>query len=189
MSEEKKKNRPGRLANYDYGSVGYYFITFCTKNRACILSDITTEPLPSATVGRGDLGCVGRDDLGAPSPLLSPAVILTPYGTALNDVILTIPAAHSNVTVQKYVIMPNHVHLLLSVDQPGSGAPGSSRPTQLVPRVIAYLKRVVNHAAGRNLWQSTYYDHIIRNEADYLRIWNYIDTNPAKWGEDEYYIP
>ena len=40
---------------------------------------------------------------------------------------------------------------------------------------------------GRKIWQRSYYDHIIRNEADYLRIWQYIDTNPAKWVEDEYY--
>ncbi|MCI9264304.1 MAG: hypothetical protein HFF06_06985 [Oscillospiraceae bacterium] len=42
---------------------------------------------------------------------------------------------------------------------------------------------------GRPLWQTTFYDHIIRNEADYLRIWNYIDMNPAKWPEDEYFAP
>ena len=53
--------------------------------------------------------------------------------------------------------------------------------------MIEALKRFTNQFAGFNLWQSTYYDHIIRNEADYLRIWDYIDTNPAKWREDCYY--
>ena len=37
------------------------------------------------------------------------------------------------------------------------------------------------------LWQRDFYDHIIRNETDYLNIWKYIDDNPAKWAEDEYY--
>ena len=41
---------------------------------------------------------------------------------------------------------------------------------------------------GWKLWQRSYFDHIIRNEEDYLRIWQYIDTNPAQWAEDEYYI-
>lgn len=39
----------------------------------------------------------------------------------------------------------------------------------------------------KRLWQRSFYDHIIRSEADYLRIWDYIDTNPAKWAEDCYY--
>lgn len=173
---EKRRNRPGRLPHYDYSSVGYYFITFCTRNRECCLSSV------------GVTTCVGRDDPGAPNPPTD-MMALTSYGTVLNDLNLSISYAYPNVTVQKYVIMPNHVHLLLSIDEPGPGAPGSSRPTQLLPRIISYLKRVTNRTAGRNLWQSTYYDHIIRNESDYLRIWQYIDTNPAKWGEDCYYIP
>ena len=47
---------------------------------------------------------------------------------------------------------------------------------------------LVRGTPGKPLWQRGFYDHIIRNEADYLRIWQYIDTNPAKWEEDEYYI-
>jgi REP element-mobilizing transposase RayT len=83
--------------------------------------------------------------------------------------------------------MPNHVHLIVRVTTAGNGAPGSSRPTQTIPQVVAALKRFSNQEAGIKLWQTSYHDHIIRNEADYLRIWNYIDTNPAKWREDCYY--
>ena len=67
------------------------------------------------------------------------------------------------------------------------GAPRSSRPTKLVPRIVAALKRFTNKEAGLDLWQASYHDHIVRSEADYLRIWSYIDTNPAKWREDCYY--
>lgn len=42
-------------------------------------------------------------------------------------------------------------------------------------------------ACGFSIWQKSFHDHIIRGEADYLRIWHYIDTNPAKWREDCYY--
>lgn len=69
---------------------------------------------------------------------------------------------------------------------PVDGAPGSSRPTN-ISGVIGCLKRFTNRDAGENLWQSSYYDHIIRNEADYLRIWTYIENNPAEWGEDPYF--
>ena len=49
------------------------------------------------------------------------------------------------------------------------------------------MKRAASKQARTGLWQKGYHDHIIRNEADYLRIWDYIDTNPAKWREDCYY--
>jgi len=37
------------------------------------------------------------------------------------------------------------------------------------------------------VWQRGFYEHVIRNDRDYLEIWNYIDQNPARWAEDEYY--
>ena len=126
---------------------------------------------------------VARDDLGARS------VRLTSYGIYLQNYLDTLPLAYPNITLHHSVIMPNHVHLLVSIDYNASGAPGSSRPTQLIPRMISALKRFTNQQAGFNLWQSTYHDHIIRTDADYLRVWDYMDTNPAKWREDCYYRP
>ena len=63
----------------------------------------------------------------------------------------------------------------------------TSAPT--IPWLVRYFKRVVTQQCGEAIWQRSYYDHIIRSESDYLRIWQYIDTNPAKWAEDEYYVP
>ena len=123
---------------------------------------------------------VGHDDLGVPS------VHLRTAGECLKRYIDGIPEAYPGTAIHKYVIMPNHVHLLLSIDA-REGVPRSSRPTQTVPRIVAALKRFVNKDVGYNVWQSTYHDHVIRNEEDYLRIWQYIDTNPAKWQEDCYY--
>ena len=85
--------------------------------------------------------------------------------------------------------MPNHVHLLVSIDHPEVSAPRSSRSTHQIPRIIAALKRFTNQKAGMQLWQSSYHDHIIRSRADYLRIWQYIHTNPQKWEEDGYHAP
>lgn len=64
---------------------------------------------------------------------------------------------------------------------------GSSRPTQLIPRVVAALKRFTNQACGQKLWQTSYHDHIIRTDADRLRIWDYIHNNLARWREDCYF--
>ena len=49
------------------------------------------------------------------------------------------------------------------------------------------FKGVVTKRAGLSLWQKSFHDHVIRSEADYLRVWNYIDVNPARWAEDEYF--
>lgn len=160
-----------RLSGYDYSQNGAYFITLCTWRRNYFLS------------------AVGRDDLGAP------ALQLTDYGRIVERYIRAIPDAYPNVTLSNYVVMPNHVHLLLLVS--GDGAPGSSRPTdvpyphatQLVPRIVAALKRFSNRDVGFDLWQESYHDHIIRTEQDFLDIWNYIAGNPSRWSEDIYYEP
>ena len=63
----------------------------------------------------------------------------------------------------------------------------TSAPTESIPMVVRFLKCDVTMACGFSIWQESFHDHIIRGEADYLRIWHYIDTNPAKWREDCYY--
>jgi REP element-mobilizing transposase RayT len=159
------RKRP-RLQNYDYNQNGVYFITFCTKHRLPILSV-----------------SVGRDDPARHPPVFE----LSEIGKNVDKYINSIPEHHPDTTVDKYVIMPNHVHLLLHLECNASGAPGSSRPTMTIPRIIAVIKRFSNKDSGMSLWQPSYYDHIIRDENDYLIRWKYIDDNPAKWLEDEYY--
>ena len=149
-----------RLPQYDYSTAGSYFLTVCTQNRRCILAS------------------VGRDDFGAPMEM-------TAYGRIVEEYVCAIPMAYPDVVLEKYAIMPNHIHLLISLS---GGAAGSPRPTQRIPRVVSALKRLTNRCAGEKLWQNSYYDHVVRNEEDFLRIWEYIDTNPARWAEDEYHI-
>ena len=43
------------------------------------------------------------------------------------------------------------------------------------------------HLFGASIWQRSYHDHIVKNEDEYFRIWQYIDENPARWIDDEYY--
>ena len=156
---ELPKRKRMRLPDYDYASPGAYFITICTKDRSCILSSIT----------------VGADALGGPS------LQLTAMGKVAEQYLLSadrMPGIH----VDKYVIMPNHVHMILRID---SGPPGASAPT--ASDAVGAFKRLVNKKLGCDIWQRSFHEHVIRNEHDYREIWDYIDTNPAKWAEDRYY--
>ena len=154
-----------RLPEYDYGSPGAYFVTVCTKNRRCILSWIT--------VGEG---------------LAPPAVALTHIGRIVEKQILALSERYPSISVEKYVIMPNHIHLLLRLQGDSGGA--SPSPTLFdAVRVIKSMSTRLSRAAlgSPDLWQRSYYEHVIRGEGDYRQIWTYIDQNPAKWAEDQYY--
>ena len=94
---------------------------------------------------------------------------------------------YADIAIETYVIMPNHVHFVITVSA-CSGPSRTPAPTNArLPAFISTWKRFTNKKAGFPLWQRGYYDRIIRNEADYPRIWQYIDQNPAHWAEDEYY--
>lgn len=122
---------------------------------------------------------VGRDDPGAP-----PCIYLTPIGKVVEKYICSVSDAYEGVNVDKYMVMPNHIHLLLTINTDQRRAE-SSRPT--VSQIIGAFKRFTNKECGQTLWQTSFHDHIIRDENDYLSRWQYIDDNPAKWAEDEYY--
>ena len=156
-----------RLKSFDYNSNGAYHITICVQNRREFLGRI-----------------VGRDALGTPFAELSE------YGKIIYNEIMQIPFYYKNIEIDKFVIMPNHVHMIIIVKNNGNegiGVPGASRPTAIIPNVVGILKRKTNKIYGFKMWQTGYYDHIIRDEADYLQVWQYIDNNPAKWTEDEYF--
>ena len=151
------------MKSYDY-SYGWFFVTFCTANRKQILSRI----------------CVGR---GALTP---PCVELSAIGRTVEKHILRTNELYANVAVDSYVIMPNHVHLILALEPSAGGGVRAPRPTPLSD-VVRSIKVMVTKEIGYSVWQTSYYDHILRNEADYLRARQYVDENPARWAEDEYY--
>ena len=151
-----------RLKEYDYSRNGAYFVTVCAAGRACIFSDVLHPVGPDALIG--------------------PAVQLTELGRVVERYIQSTPKAYPGVKVERYVIMPNHIHLLLTLER---GPMGASGPT--VPRIIKALKGLVTREAGHRVWQDNYHEHIIRDDNDFLLHWRYIDQNPARWNEDEYY--
>ena len=92
------------------------------------------------------------------------------------------------ICVQKYVIMPNHIHLLLTIDR------AEQSPAPTVSDMVCAFKSLTARQANREenkphrkIWQRSFYDHVIRNEQDYLEIWKYIDENPVKWELDQFY--
>ncbi len=82
--------------------------------------------------------------------------------------------------------MPNHVHMIIKKEGDTDSTSASNHSS--LSSDVRTLKILVTKEIGTSIWQNRFYDHVIRNEKDYLSIWEYIDNNPAKWAEDEYYI-
>lgn len=160
------KRKGTRLPAYDYSKPGAYFVTVCTHNRECLLSQITP-------VGEG---------------LAPPAVHLTEIGKIVEEEILALEVRFPAVKMNHYVIMPNHIHLLLTLQESAGGA----SPSPTVTSVIGTMKSVSTIRChkewnDRLSWQRSFYDHVIRNERDYQEIWKYIEENPAKWTQDRFF--
>ena len=111
----------------------------------------------------------------------------TPIGSIVEKCLERLEDVESGVHIDKYVIMPNHVHAIVCLNERmgGQGRPPLQR---IVQRFKSISTRSCWKFGLKTLWQRSFYDHVIRCEDDYLRIWQYIDENPAKWAEDEYYF-
>ena len=117
----------------------------------------------------------------------APCIRLSEYGTIVQQTLLEMSAFYKNISIDKFVVMPNHVHFILTVHDE-SGSSRTPTPTNArLPAFVSTWKRFTNKRVGFSLWQRSYYDRIIRTDAEYLRAWQYIDENPARWAEDEYH--
>jgi len=162
--------RSVRLRNYDYSSSGVYFVTICTTGKACLFGTIT-----QGTMQLNDLGRIVDEEWRH-------------TGTLRPDI-----------TLDAFVVMPNHVHGIIVVHDPRRGtarrAPttafGSSIPRSLSAIVGAFksaASRRVNasrNTPGAPLWQRNYYEHVIRDERDMNAVREYIVINPKGWDKDE----
>lgn len=116
----------------------------------------------------------------------TPYVELLKYGKITDEAINKISVHYKNVNVDKCVIMPNHIHLILVIHNCDDSGRLIIAPTN-VSTIVQQFKRYVSKKAGISLWQKSFHDHIVRNEFDYLRIWQYVDENPLRWHNDCYY--
>ena len=151
-----------RLDGYDYSRNGVYFITVCVQHKHEILG----------------LVVVGAN-MVRPSE-----VALSDIGMVVDTAIRKIGEIYQDVHVDKYVIMPNHIHMILAIDN----TDGRTMCAPTVSRIVKHCKEYVTKQIGFSVWQKSYHDHIIRDEEEYHAIWRYMDENPAKWPEDDYFI-
>ncbi|MBE6606981.1 MAG: transposase [Ruminococcaceae bacterium] len=164
MNKELPNRKVIRLKNFDYSRRGAYFITICTKDRRNILSTVVGE--------------------GSPLPRLSC------YGKIVDVWIQKISEKYREIFVDSYIIMPNHIHLLLSVSNDG----GRGDPSPTVNAAMGWLKYQVTKelnkmrgTAGEKIFQRSFFDHIVRNRDDYNEIYKYISENPIRWKCDKFY--
>lgn len=167
-----------RLAGWDYGSNAGYFVTVCTRDRACCFGEITNGEMCHSRVGEISVACCEQ-----------------------------IPSHFPYVELDRFVVMPNHVHLILIFNKSGLEQPLQKGSDGLAPlpgnrfgpqsqnlaSVVRGLKIGVTISARREhltfAWQPRYHDHIIRNpkELDILR--DYVANNPARWTKDTFFHP
>ena len=166
---EYKYRKSTRLDIFDYNSVGAYFITICTQNKEHLLSEIK-------------LTFVGTDVPDGPQTSKEIFVELTEYGKIADKYINQLNDFYENISVDDYIIMPNHIHLLINICE--NGPSGTSVPTRqhsIISQFISTFKRFCNKEFDKNIWQMRSFDHIIRDNKDYEFHIKYIHENPLKW--------
>ena len=177
----KHHRRSIRLKGYDYTSPGAYFITICTHQRRCLFGNILDKTMKLSGIGLLAQACWQR-----------------------------LPHHCPNVTLDEFIVMPNHIHGILFLDNgsfrdlaPAQGVlEGSKEPqlnamSQQTPKsgslgaIIRSFKSVTSRRIGQfrdppdcPVWQRNFYEHIIRNEAALHQIRHYIQTNPQFWQDD-----
>ena len=178
---DKHHRRSIRLPQYDYAQPGVYFVTICTHEHECILGEVV-------------------DDV----------MILNDWGIVTNQFWKEVAAHFCGVAIDAHVIMPNHVHanivivsdntrrgeetsLSPATTQGGETQGGETQPLQpTLGQIVAYYKYQTTKAInllrgmpGTKFWQRNYWEHVIRNDAEMDRIREYIETNPARWSDDQ----
>ena len=153
---EKPKRKPNRIPEYDYALEGSYFVTICTHNRASLFAMES-----------------------------SGASIILPQNRIIHKWIQETQRKFPNIIIDKYIIMPDHLHLIVTIKERHIG--------RSLLDVIRFFKTMTTNAYIRGvktgilspfdgkLWQKSYYDHVIRNQKDYDETWKYIENNPTKW--------
>lgn len=105
---------------------------------------------------------------------------LSKIGIVIENEIYKLNTVYENIKVDKYQIMPNHIHLIIFIYEDSNGR------TQFAPtisRIIKQFKDSITKQIGFSIWQKSFYDRIIRNEKEYQSVWNYIHNNPLKYLE------
>lgn len=170
----RKTRRSIRLPGFDYSRVGMYFVTICATQRHCIFGQIH-----------------GND------------TVLSRIGEIVRTCWIEISQHFPNVNIETYVVMPNHIHGILTIH---SKLPDANRQDKLtgatelfgrpspksIPTIIRSFKAAASKCARESglavsgsIWQRGYFEHVLRNTREYVEVTNYILQNPARWADDE----
>ena len=152
------KRKTIRLQDFDYSSNGAYFVTVCTQGHRCLFWEWDQA-------------------------------VLNTGGTMVFEWLSKLPGKFPGVELDCCAVMPNHVHMLLFLEQSQTS----------LDKVVSWFKTMTTNAYIRGvkiglypsfdkqLWQRSYYEHVIRNEQDLRETRNYISENPLKWQLDHLY--
>jgi len=202
---QKHHRRSIRLVEYDYSKGGAYFVTICTRNGNQILAN---PQKPDVNVGVALAATHPLNTPPNPEPDSAHRFELTPIGEIVDRNWRMLPERFPMVSLDEYVIMPNHLHGIVFInesDKPefrdGRKRVGA-RPTPTVPKtqtlgmiigafksksihdVLAHIEENRLDMIGK-IWQRNYFERVIRNERDLDNIRTYIKNNPTNWAQDE----
>lgn len=160
MDNKLPERKHPRLNSFDYSKNGYYFVTLCAKDRKHIFSRILVKADPSVPYIKQENICVS----------------LTTVGDIIEKYIHSIESSYADTFVDSYVIMPDHIHLIVKILREN---PAEER--KALTAIIGAFKSLCSKKAGFPLWQASFYEHIIRNYEDLFETRKYIRDNPLKW--------
>ena len=159
-----KSRKQNRLNGYDYSANGYYSVTICTQNREYIFGDIANNEMA-----------------------------LNQYGDIVKNSWLDLPNHHENIGLDQFIIMPNHIHGIIIINNPVGNGPARSSNNHTnnnLSVIIGSYKSTVTKQINRIndntfKWQKSFHDHIIRIDKSLNNIREYIINNPKNWELDE----
>ena len=175
--------KPNRLKNYDYSQNGVYYVTICTKKHAELFGCFCRGDRP----GRPFMINTNTQETKGTHPYIE----LNEWGKCVDTSIRTVNNKNNAIKIQKYVIMPNHIHLIIAICSKTNAGRSKKRATESVAPticgVVRNIKSYVSKKMGETVWQKSFHDHIIRDNDEYERIAEYIENNPAMMWEDDCY--
>lgn len=171
-----KNRKSNRLKGYDYSKNNLYFVTICVQDKSCCFGSVI-----SAGTGR---------DLSVHHPNEDFSMELNQYGLIVKERIEWLIQQYQYVDIHNFVVMPNHIHLILEIDS--LRVKDKDVKIKSLSSLIGAFKTTSSkliHELGflEFSWQRSFHDHIIRNEKSYQNISNYIDLNPQNWDKDTFF--
>ena len=199
MNAEWPKRKPTRLNGFDYSSAGAYFVTICARDRMKILSEIvkfdftSTDAATDFAVGEGlappgySFDFTSADaatDFAVGEGLAPPeySVKLKPCGEIAREQLQMIETRFPTVTVEDFVIMPDHIHMVLILHKGEGGASPSPTLNDVICAFKSLTARYCKQRYGiEKIFQRSYAEHIVRDREDYEARRRYILENPMRW--------